>query len=241
MPRLSYVGPEPADPTDLVSRGQGQAIINAAPINRSDISAMVETATTTKAAKSYIDLADAGFATADYYRTRDELNVAVTDVGAPGGVAALVSGVIPLAQIPVLGSGLVKGPFGPTAITPQSSITTPAAKIAEWVIGIQSVAFQPLGYALVAVDTTPGARPILEMRLNNVLIADGKGRALHNGRQIVAVTPASETLGAANPSPWPLGTAITVTLHVSSATSVPVSVGSASVLSGAVYLVKMAA
>lgn len=241
MPRLPYVGPEPARAIDLLTRSHGQAIIDTAPLTRTQVAITVEDQADDRAGKDYIDLADAGYATADYYQSVNALNIAATAIGAPDGVAALVDGTIPAAQLPVLGSGLLKGPFGPTTLTPVTGVTTTPATFAQFAIGNQSVAFQPWGYAVVAVDSKPGGRPIIDMRLNGVLIAQATGSPMYNGRQILTLVSGSETLGAANPGPWPLNTAITVTMTLASSSSVPMAVGSASVLSAAVYLLKMAA
>ena len=141
--------------------------------------------------------------------------------------------------MPVLGSGYLRGPFGPTTVYPVSGATTTAVKLADFAIGVQSVAFQPLGYAMVAVDTAPGGRPLIEMRISDTatgtqtVFAQGIGRPTYAGRQIVAVTPGNATLGAANPLPYAVGTDIVVTLWVSSTTNTPVTVGSASLLSAA--------
>ena len=71
------------------------------------------------------------------------------------------------------------------------------------------------------------------------LIAQGIGRAIYNGRQVVSVTPVWPTLGAASPEPWAVNTNIVASLYVYSSSSVPVQVGSSSLLSAAVYLMRM--
>lgn len=249
MPRLNYVGPEPVAGTDLVSRLQGTAFIDRAIVNRSATSAAVEAAAANLAGKDYIDLADTNYVTSDYYQSRDALNVPTSLVGQPNGVATLTGGKIPVAQIPVLGAGYLSGPFGPTSITPASNVGTTPIKIADFVIGVQSVSFQPLGYAIVAVDTNPGGRPVLELRMSNgaanyasqTLIAQGIGRSMFDGRQIVAVTPASATTGASNPTPWLGTTNIVASLWAYSSSETSITIGASAVLSGAIFLTRMVA
>lgn len=249
MPRLNYVGTDPATPTDILNRGQGTVLINNAAIGRNVTSEMVESTATTLAAKSYIDLADANYVTVDYYQGRDALNVPTSSVGQPNGVASLSGGKIPTAQIPVLGAGYLRGPFGPTSITAVNNAATTPVKVADFTIGVQNVGFHALAYATVAVDSKPGGRPILEMRLSNgsavygsqTLIAQGVGRPMFDGRQIVAITPASDTTGASAPAHWPGSTNIVVSLWAYSTSSTPITVGSASVISAVVFLSRMVA
>ena len=246
MPRLNYVGPVPTDDGDMLNRLQGIDIINAATVNRTATTSSIETAAASKASKEAIDLADAAYATAEYYQGRDNLNVTTASIGAANGVAGLVSGKVPLAQLPVLGQGYLKGPFGPTTVNIVSSATTTPVKLAEFAIGVQSVAFAPLAYATAAVNTTPGGRPVLEMRISDgaaaygdqTLIAQGIGRPIYNGRQIVSITPASSA-GASNPAPFSVATNIVVSLWVYSTTNTPVSVSSSSLISAVVYLMRM--
>lgn len=248
MPRLNYVGPDPATSTEILNRIQGSAIIGRALNSQNAASTLVEAAASTRAGKSYIDLADANYVTVDYYQDQDALNVATTKVGQPNGVASLVGGKIPDVQIPVLGSGYLKGPFGPTTVTTALNATTTKVKVADFAIGVQSLAFQPLAYAVVAVDTKPGGRPILEMRISNgtaaydsqTLIAQGIGRPMYDGRQMVTVTPASAA-GGSNPTPFASNTNIVVSLWVYSSSTTPVTVGASSLLSAAVFLMRMTA
>lgn len=247
MPRLNYVGPVPTDDGDVLNRLQGTDLINAATVNRIATISSIEAAAASKASKTTIDSADAAYATADYYQGRDNLNVSAASIGAPNGVAGLVSDKVPLAQLPVLGQGYLKGPFGPTTVNIVSNATSTPVKLAEFAIGVQSVAFAPLAYATAAVNTTPGGRPVLEMRISDgaaaygdqTLIAQGIGRPIYNGRQIVSVTPASNTAGASNPAPFGVSTNIVVSLWVYSTTATPVAVSSSSLISAVVYLMRM--
>jgi hypothetical protein len=254
MPRLKYVGPSSADDSDVVNRLQANTLLNAATVNRTATTAAIETAAGLKASKKFVDDSDAAFATADYYQTQDLLNVPTSAVGVPNGVASLVAGKVPLTQLPVLGDGYLRGPFGPTSVSVVTNATTTAVKLAEFAIGVQNVVFHPLAYASVVVDTTPGGRPILEMRISNgaadyaaqTLIAQGIGRPIHTGKQVVALTPASDIMGATNPAtgnptpaPWGSTTNTVVSLYVYSFSSIPVSVAASSVISAAVYLMRM--
>jgi hypothetical protein len=247
MPRLNYVGPVPTDDGDVLNRLQGTDLINAATVNRVATTSTIEAAAASKASKEAIDTADAAYSTAQYYQGRDALNVTAASVGAANGVAGLVSGTVPLAQLPVLGQGFLKGPFGPTTVNIVTNATTTPVKLAEFAIGVQSVAFHPLAYATAAVNTTPGGRPVLEMRISDgaaayadqTLIAQGVGRSIYNGRQIVSVTPAAAMTGVSNPAPLSVSTNIVVSLWVYSTTTTPVSVSSSSLISAVVYLMRM--
>jgi hypothetical protein len=63
---------------------------------------------------------------------------------------------------------------------------------------------------------------------------------------VVAITPASDIAGATNPAtgnptpaPWGMTTNIVVSLYVYSSSSTPVTVAATSVISAAVYLMRM--
>jgi len=209
MPRFNYLGPTPASTKDVLSRRHGTNLINDIAVNRNGVISQIEDAAESRASAEFIDLADAQYATADYYQSRDALNVSSSSVGVANGVAPLVAGVVPLANLPILGSGFLRGPFGPTTVSVTGSITRTPVKIAEFAIGNQSTSFHPLAYATVAVDTEPGGQPVLEMRISNgpssygsqILIAQGFGRSIYRGRQMVAVVPATNDLGTSTPDP----------------------------------------
>ena len=109
------------------------------------------------------------------------------------------------------------------------------------------MAFRPLPYAVVMVDTEPGGQPVVEMRISDgqalyasqTLIGQGAGRTLHSGRQAVLLTPASSTLGASGTGTYAPTMNVYATLYVySSSAAVPVAVSSTGVASAALYLMR---
>ena len=243
MPRLNYLGPAPTSDKEVLSRRHGVNLINDIAVNRNGVISQIEDAAESRASAEFIDLADADYATADYYQSRDALNVSVSSLGVANGVAPLVAGVVPLENLPILGSGFIKGPFGPTTVNVTGNVTTTPVKLADFAIGNQSTTFHPLAYATVAVDTEPGGQPVLEMKISNgpssyssqTLIARGFGRTIYRGRQMVSVVPASLS---SNPAPWDVNTDIVVSMYVYSTSSTPVLVGSSSILSAGVFLMR---
>lgn len=246
MPRLNYLGPEPSEDNQVLSRAHATSLITSGPTSRQAATTAVEDSAALLASKDYIDLADAKYATVEYMNAGDALNVAASSVGAPGGVAGLTGGKIPLQQLPVLGAGYMKGPFGPTSITPVASAGQTPVKLAEFTIGNQSVAFTPLAYATVLVDSKPGGRPVVELKMSNgaavyanqTLIASGSGMPIYNGSQVIAVTPTAAA-GTANNITWAANTNIVATLWVRSLTTTTVSASGSSVLSAALFLARM--
>ena len=153
MPRVNYVGPTPVDDGDLATRLQASTILDSGPVTRVTVDSAAHDAALLRATKSYVDTQDALYALDSYPANRDALNTPVASRGAANGTATLDSGSkVPLGQIPVLGAGYLKGPFGPTAVFPSTATTTPV-RIADFDIGVQSVSFRPLFYATVMAST----------------------------------------------------------------------------------------
>lgn len=247
MARLSYVGPAATADNHIMTRSSAEPILDAGEVTRVKVADDIDAAVALRASKIYIDQADTGYATADYYQDQDDLNLPLTAIGQPDGAAELLAGEVPVEQIPAGGAGYIKGPFGPTTRWTVTNITTTPTKIAEFALGVQSVAFRPLPYAVVVVDTEPGGQPIVEMRISDgealyasqTLIGQGAGRPLHSGRQSVLLNPASATLGASGTGTYAASMNIYVALYVySSSASVPVAVSSTGVASAALYLMR---
>ena len=143
--------------------------------------------------------------------------VANSSVGVAGGVAALDSGgVVPLAQLPSMGSGYLVGPFGTSTVGSGTTANGPF-KIAEWAIGTNSFSFQPLVFMIVNIKTSDNlGRPIVEVRISNgqrasysasdPLVAIGTGRSFFadstgaSGLQPVSVLPCAPVAGAVGTS-----------------------------------------
>ncbi len=250
MVRISYVGPDPEESWDVTSRSQAREIIDTSNVSQASVLEDIATAVALKGSQSYINNADSTFALATYYPARDNLNVPTASRGVADGVAALDgSSKIPLAQMPTLGSGYCRGPFGITG-TPEtpSGVTSTPAKLADFEIGVQSIAFRPLVYAAVMVDTDLGALPVVEARISDgsaaygsqTLIGRGIGQTIWGSGQAVTVLPVGAA-GAAGSGSYPVGMNIWVSLWVYSQNSQAVSVGTGGVCNAAVLLLRNAA
>lgn len=246
MARINYVGAAPAADDHVTNRAQGTAILASTLVNRTSVASAVEAAAALKAGKTYIDTNDADYATVEYYQEQDALNIPIARRGAPGGVAGLVNGKIPLSQLPVLGVGYLKGPYGPTAVYNVTSVSTTPVKLADFTIGIQNLAFQPLCWASAQMTTKPTGRPVLEMRMSNgpagyssqTLVAQGFGQSIYEGVQMVTATPAMSVAGVVAPAPYANALNIVISLWVYCTTpGAPLT--SVSTLSGAVHLLRM--
>lgn len=246
MARLSYVGVTPTEDDHVLNRVQGTGILASTLVGQNSVSSDIEAAAALKAGKTYIDFADVEYATEAYYQERDALSVPRSALGAPGGVAGLDEGKIPLEQLPVLGAGYLKGPYGPTAVYTSNSVTTTPFKLADFDIGVQSLAFQPLCWASAIMTTKPTGRPVLEMRMSSgaagyssqTLVAQGFGQSVYDGVQVVTCTPATGVAGLSAPDPYSTATNITISLWVYS-TNPDVPLRIVSSLSGVVYLMRM--
>ena len=190
-----YVGPTATQDDSVVPRLVTETILGA---GRAYVDAQVVTQASAYASKGYIDDADGGYADIAYYQSRDALNVAVADKGAPDGVASLDStGTIPPVQVPPLGSGVIRGPWGLTTALSGITSTTPV-KVAEFTIGVTGWNFRPWAFLTAQVNCSGFARPIVEVRIgspaNNTyasqtLVAKGQGRAVYDDLQVVSVMP----------------------------------------------------
>ena len=186
------------------------------------INTLTQIPTATYAPKSYVDSQDATFQLPSYVTAQDALNVPLSSVGVPGGVATLNSaGDVPLTQLPVLGAGYLLGPYGPTAVATGTTGATPL-RIAEWNIGNTSLAFRALVFMSVFV-TGVGAHPVVEVRIADsatqptyaagTLVAMGEGRTIYNDYHALIVLPVPDTTGQ-TPSLLPTGYKIWLTAWV---------------------------
>ena len=92
MSRLSYVGATPTHPTDVGNRLQARTILTSGSVNRTAVTTQINDAIALRASKTYIDTQDAQFQLPSYYQTRDALNIPISSVGQPNGVAYLDAG-----------------------------------------------------------------------------------------------------------------------------------------------------
>lgn len=232
MSGLNYVGAPPATSPDIVNKLAVSAQIAITTPNQASVQGQIDVLTSggspTYATKSYVDTQDATFQPISYYQSQDALNVPTTSRGVASGVASLDGTTkVPIAQIPVLGAGYLRGPYGTTAqpgagtgAFPQSTASTPI-KIADINIGVSSLLFQPLVFCSAFVTGTALARPVIEVRIANstssttyaasTLVAMGVGRNLYADYHAITVVPVGSTTGT---SPASLATNYNVWLTV---------------------------
>lgn len=199
MSRLSYVGATPVNPTDVGNRLQARTILTSGAVNRSVVTTQINDAVAAHASKTYIDTQDALFQLPSYYATRDALNIPISSVGQPNGVAYLDAGTgkVPLAQMPALGQGYLLGPYGPTAVLSATAGST-WVKIADFNIGAVGMTFTPLVYGtVVATSAALGGRTVIEARISSgsavyastTLIGRGTGRDFYVNKQAIPISP----------------------------------------------------
>lgn len=240
MSRLSYVGATPTNPLDVTNRLQGRAVLASGPVNRTVVSSQIADAVAAHASKTYIDTQDAQFQLPSYYATRDALNIPISSVGQPDGVAYLDAGTgkVPLSQMPALGAGYLLGPFGPTAVFAQTMGSTPA-KIADFNIGVQGVRCVPLVFATVLATSASLGRTVIEARISagsavhdsQTLIGRGTGRDYYVNKQAIAISPASSI------APLAVNYNIWVSLWAYDITQ-STNITAADILSASVYLLR---
>lgn len=206
MPSLFYNGPAPDDtePRGVQSRSQVEDLLNTG-ITREYVDGRATAIATPKATKTYVDTQDALYAEVAYYQAQDALLVPNASKGQVNGVASLdSSGKIPLTQIPVLGAGVLKGPYGLTSVSTGTASSTPL-KIAEINIGQSGVNFKPLTFLLALVTPSLRGRPVVEIRIGDntqtnyadqTLVASAFGRANYDDLQPVLVRPDPGMLNA---------------------------------------------
>jgi hypothetical protein len=220
---LTYVGPKPQQPNDLLNKIQATQILGSAPVNRTGVSSQIHTqATTVYASKSYIDQQDATYALASYAVTQDNLNIADASVGTAQGVASLdASGKIPLDEMPALGAGLLLGPFGPTTSVTRRQAGQSPLDFCDFNIGIQHIPFQPLVYASVVATPAVGGRTVIEARISNgpaayaaqTLVARGQGPTNYPSARPIPLIPVPTGPGK-TPGTFPATMNIFISLYV---------------------------
>ncbi|QIG58154.1 hypothetical protein SEA_SKOG_2 [Gordonia phage Skog] len=203
MPVLSYVGPDATDPRDVERRANAEAVLQSG-ISRSWVDTQVAAAAAPLASKVYVDTRDNLYTTPAYVAQRDALLVPLSSKGQVGGVATLdANGKIPVEQTPVLGAGLLRGPYGEEGASGNTATDTPV-KVVDVFTGPLGVQGFPLIFMSVRLRSN-GGRPVIEVRMGgatdtdyedqDILLARGVGREYYNSDQIVTVLPVPTTTG----------------------------------------------
>lgn len=219
MSGLSYVGAPPAVSNDITNRLNLSAQLAAATPNQQSVGAQINNlvggSNPTYATKSYVDQLNSTFTLPSYYLAQDELNLPVSSVGLASptslgttpyyGVGSLdSSGKVPINQIPVVGTGYLKGFWGPTATAAGTTGATPL-KIADWQIGVAGMQFRPWVFLSAFVSCIAGARPVIEVRIastnvtptyaGSTLVAQGIGRSFYNDYHAISVLTVPDAAG----------------------------------------------
>lgn len=202
MGELAYVGPDAANPADLENSAVLDAQLNSG-VSRDHAQIRIDSAVALKAAKVYVDTQDELYSDNAYHVSQNNLLVPNASRGAASGVASLDSGTkIPTIQIPYLGLGIFKGPFGPDNVSRSPNTGTTPAKVAEWPATIYGVPGWPLVFMNVSTAATSD-KTVIEARIGTAaqttyaaqtLIARGYGRKDYTDWQTITVMPNTSTL-----------------------------------------------
>ena len=196
MAGLIYVGKVPAESKDIETRASTEDVLNSG-ISRDYVAGRVIELSASKATKVYVDNQDNLYADASYYPSRDALLVPNGARGTASGVASLDNNSkVPSAQVPVLGAGILRGPYGPNTMFGGTTGATPL-KVAQWNAFTMGYTGQLLAWGMIACQSVDG-RTVVEIRAgtstqvnyaDQTLIAQGYGRQLYNDYQYIAVVP----------------------------------------------------
>lgn len=198
MARLSYVGAAPSTNNDIVNRAQAREVLNSGAINRTTVQSQITDYALTRAVKSYVDTQDATYVLPSYVATRDALNLPVSKVGQPDGVAFLDAGTgkVPLSQMPAMGGGYLLAAYGPTEVFGVTAGGSPV-RLANYNIGATGQEFYPMMFGTVLAKSADLGRTVIEARisagsdtyLNSDLLARGMGRTPYAEIQPIALVP----------------------------------------------------
>ncbi|ASZ74789.1 minor tail protein [Mycobacterium phage Phabba] len=206
MAGLTYVGADDTDPRSIETRLSAEGTLNQG-VSRAYVSGRIAEKMATRAPKTYVDNADEQFSPVAYYSQQDALLVPNSAKGVASGVATLSNGKVPLAQIPVLGAGMLRGPWGANQSFGGTTGVTPL-KIAQWNLGVTGVTGIPLVFMSTSVQSTDG-RSAIEVRIGDntqttyaaqTLIAQGFGRQWYQDYQMITVIPCPPSGFALNPA-----------------------------------------
>lgn len=195
MSGLTNVSARGTDGREIETRLNTEEILTAG-VSRENVASSIATAILAKATKTYVDTQDSTYAPVGYYSAQDALLVPNGAKGVASGVASLDgSSKVPQAQVPTLGAGILRGPWGPNQAFAATTTTTPA-KIAQWNLGISGVIGQPWVWLCTSAAAT--GRPVIEVRIGDntqttyaaqTLIAQGFGRSWYNDYQVITAIP----------------------------------------------------
>ena len=213
MSGLYYVGKTPAVDRDLVIQADAKATFGTG-VTHDYVINQIDAKSAAKVTKSQVDAWDSVYAPANYYQDQDKLLLPLAAKGTAGGVATLGTStalsqagttgyVANTAQLPVLGAGIMRGPYGMNKQYSRGDIGATPSLIGEWLYSLDGTSFTMpvtgyfLAFVTVAAQNT-GGRTVLEVRAGTStkyaeqsLVATGCGRTWFDGYQIINVVPAA--------------------------------------------------
>lgn len=252
MGSLIYVGKTPAEGRDISTRSNVEAQLTTG-VSREYVTDRVVSLASSKATLAYVNSQDSTFAEANYHTIGDATLIPLTAKGAADGVAPLDSGgKIPSAHIPVLGAGMLRGPYGFTAAYTGVASTVPL-KIADLFSGPPGLSCQLLVWMTVAVNSDSNeTRPVIEVRYSTTggttygsqtICAQGYGRTGWTDTQVITVLPTDPALGAGGTQQH-IGVTdnlvVSAWLYDSKGASGQVSIPSGYIFSSSLYLARTA-
>jgi hypothetical protein len=240
MPALFYVGAVPAAWRDIATYASVDAAVAA---SRTEVEELVSTAVADKAAAAEVRAKDNYYALDTEYKSKDATrNVPLNPVNVAGAPATLEGdGTIAAAKFPLMGAGYLYGPWGVGVATKATGVGLSPVAVATFTTSAipARYLYRPMCFATILVKSSSTAgRPVVEVRMGTTnqgeLVAVGRGRTMFTGLQSIAVMPVASTAA------WLVGTgsAATLTMWLSDAAGVPVSMDASEDVTGAAYLLQ---
>lgn len=207
MSSLKYIGKNPTLNAHLGNRLFADQAFSSG-VSRASVDESVATSVQSLARTDYVDAKDAQLASTEYVNQQDGLLMPTYYRNVANGVATLDSGTkVPASQLPLMGKGKIKGPYGMTSrnagsASPASSGFTADhyAKIGSWNIPAPGFLWRPMIFMSViggsfhtADRSIAGGRFDIECRVggqyNSTICASGRGHNSIRGFQAVSVVP----------------------------------------------------
>ena len=212
MASLYYLGKAPSANGDLTTQGDSRTTFDAG-VTRRYVSDRITASIANRVTKVQVDEWDSAYAPVTYYQQRDVLLTPNSAKGAVGGVATLTSSLVSTlaggtgyvaVQVPVLGAGIMRGPYGMTKQYTKTNVGATPQIIGEWLyptttspsFGPMPLTGQLMPFCTTSAQNT-GGRTVLEVRAGTTntyseqtLIGTGYGRTWFDGYQMITVLPA---------------------------------------------------
>jgi len=222
MAGLSYVGKGASAARDVVHKLKAEEIYDSG-MGRTYVTGRAHDLALTKATKVYTDTQDAQFQAVGYSASANALLVPNSARGAVNGVAALASdGKVPVAQVPIMGAGLLRGPYGPVgAVSGTVSTDDTPIKLFDAFNGVTGVNGLILPFYNIIAKSERG-RTVIEVRIgltgendyeDQTLLARGTGQDFFYDWQGIEIWPATPETGmgqSGQEGEWAAGTSYNI-------------------------------